>query len=196
MDNTLNLSQEQREKVKVLFEKIDTLQAEGSGHKKIFEHSQELLEILPNDLAVIQTYLVSLIKTKQFKEALSFLNKTTGANRESLIYEHAYILHRAGDNSQALTKLKTLEDQSSAQCKHLMSQINYKLSEYAKSVSTYQEILDQDADLDQDEVADIATNYLACQSSIGNRQEVEKFIAKYCENSSFEKTYEFYFNLS
>ena len=77
-----------------------------------------------------------------------------------------------------------------------MSQINYKLSEYDKSVKTYQEILDQDADLDQDEVADIATNYLACQSSIGNKQDVEKFIAKYCESSSFEKTYEFYFNLS
>jgi hypothetical protein len=47
-----------------------------------------------------------------------------------------------------------------------MSQINYKLSEYEKSVKTYQEILDDKTnELDQDEVADIVTNYLACQGS-------------------------------
>jgi tetratricopeptide (TPR) repeat protein len=108
MDNTLNISPEQREKVKTLYEKIDALQSEGSGHKKIFEYSQELIEILPNDSAAIQTYLVSMIKTKQFQEALSFLNKIPGSIKQSLIYEHAYILHRAGDNKEALTKLKTL----------------------------------------------------------------------------------------
>ena len=52
MDNTLNLSQEQREKVKSLYDKIDSLQQDGS-HKKIFEHSQELIEILPNDMTAI-----------------------------------------------------------------------------------------------------------------------------------------------
>jgi len=43
-----------------------------------------------------------------------------------------------------------------------LSQINYKLFEYEKSVKQYQEIFEQDADLDQDEIGDIATNYLAC----------------------------------
>lgn len=116
-----------------------------------------------------------------------------------MIYEHAYILHRNGDNKEALTKLKTIQKDESAKQKHLMSQINYKLSEYDKSVATYQEILDDGTnELDQDEVADIVTNYLACQSSnLGSStQQVEKFISKYCESPQFEKTYEFYFNLS
>ena len=107
MDNTLNLSQEQREKVKSLYDKIDSLQQDGS-HKKIFEHSQELIELLPNDMIAIQTYLVSLIKTKQFKEALGYLNNLPLKNQ--LVYEHAYILHRAGENKEALAKLKSSGD--------------------------------------------------------------------------------------
>jgi HD superfamily phosphohydrolase len=64
-------------------------------------------------------------------------------------------------------------------------------------VEQYKEILTQGAaDLDQDEVADILTNYLACQSSnrAANTKEVESFLSKYSD--SFEKTYEYYFNLS
>ena len=57
-------------------------------------------------MTAIQTYLVSLIKTKQFKEGLIYLNGSPC--KSELIYEHAYILHRNGDNKEALTKLKTL----------------------------------------------------------------------------------------
>jgi tetratricopeptide (TPR) repeat protein len=111
-------------------------------------------------MTAIQTYLVSLIKTKQFKEALGYLNNLP--LKDQLVYEHAYILHRAGENKEALAKLKSSGDQSTSQYRHLLSQINYKLFEYEKSVKQYQEILEQDAHLDQDEIGDIATNYLAC----------------------------------
>lgn len=52
-----------------------------------------------------------------------------------------------------------------------MSQILYKLSEYDKSLKNYESILDanskgmeSEAALDPDEIMDIITNYLACQS--------------------------------
>lgn len=44
-DNTLNLTQEQRDEVKDLYQKIANIQAEGSsasGHKKIIEVCQQL----------------------------------------------------------------------------------------------------------------------------------------------------------
>ena len=52
--------------------------------------------------------------------------------------------------------------------------------------------------LDQDEITDISTNYLACQSSVqkSSQAEVEKFLKEHCSDPAFEQTYEYYFNLS
>jgi len=66
---------------------------------------------------------------------------------------------------------------------HLMSQVKYKLSDYQASMKNYICILKQDKDagneanqisssageenLEGDEIMDIITNYLACESSIG-----------------------------
>lgn len=178
--------------MKSLFSRIASLQSESS-HKKVLEASQDLLAIIPNDLAANKTHLVALIKLKQFPEALTFLSKAP--HKDSFIFEHAYVLHRNGDNKEALQKLKGYSQQDSLECKHLMSQINYKLSEYSKCVKAYQDILE--GSNDQDEVADILTNYLACQSNNleAKSQDIEKFIQRYGEGN-FEKTYEFYFNLS
>ena len=66
-DNTLNLSQEQRDEIKDLYMKISSIQAEGSGpsgHKKIVEVCQLLQSILPNDTTVIKTSLTAFIKAK------------------------------------------------------------------------------------------------------------------------------------
>ena len=57
-----------------------------------------------------------------------------------------------------------------------MSQINYKLADYNKSIESYVGILESndndemenETKLDADEIMDIITNYLACQSSIGH----------------------------
>lgn len=52
--------------------------------------------------------------------------------------------------------------------------------------------------LDQDEITDITTNFLACQSSMqtSSQKDVHDFMQKYCNDEAFEKTYEYYFNLS
>jgi hypothetical protein len=59
---------------------------------------------------------------------------------------------------------------------------------------------DNGASLDNDEVIDIVTNYLACKSSVPNDtiNNVEKLIEQYCSEAEIEneKHYEFYFNLS
>ena len=60
----------------------------------------------------------------------------------------------------------------------------YKLGEYAKAVESYESVLASNASaeepLDADEITDIITNYLACQSqsaqSIG---QVEDLLKKY-----------------
>ena len=54
--------------------------------------------------------------------------------------------------------------------------------------------------LEKDEIVDIVTNYLACQSSVTNKtiEKVEKIIKDYCSDPGIEseKHYEFFFNLS
>jgi tetratricopeptide (TPR) repeat protein len=50
----------------------------------------------------------------------------------------------------------------------LLAQVYYKLSEYPKAIKCYEQVLELNANseeaLDSDEIADIITNYLACQS--------------------------------
>jgi len=69
-----------------------------------------------------------------------------------------------------------------------MSQINYKLADYDKSISSYVGILESndndemegESKLDADEIMDIITNYLACQSSIGRSSldQIQSIITK------------------
>jgi translation initiation factor 2B subunit (eIF-2B alpha/beta/delta family) len=88
-----------------------------------------------------------------------------------------------------------------------MSQIKYKLSDYQASMKNYVEILQQDKDggdqigeenLEGNEIMDIITNYLACESAIGKSsvQEIQNLVDTYCSRDDVEKTYEFFFNLS
>ena len=95
-----------------------------------------------------------------------------------------------------------------------MSQITYKLFDYGASSDSYAKILqnnfanqenmnDEDeeaAALDKDEVIDVVTNFMACQSSVPTTTttKVEKIIQQYCSDPDIEKEkhYEFYFNLS
>jgi hypothetical protein len=72
-------------------------------------------------MAAIQTYIVSLIKTKQFKDGVSFIDGLPQSVKAELIYEHAYILHRNGNNKEALAKLKTVGDLAESKVMHLMS---------------------------------------------------------------------------
>jgi tetratricopeptide (TPR) repeat protein len=82
-------------------------------------------------------------------------------------------LHRNGNNEKALKKINAINNDNSYQYQHLLAQVNYKLGKYDKSVGIYQGILQSNKDgaegeepLDQDEITDITTNYLACQSSV------------------------------
>ena len=95
-----------------------------------------------------------------------------------------------------------------------MSQINYKLSDYTTGTNTYKAILAQDKanksagdaeedeaaeeKLDADEVTDIIVNFLACESSLAHSSldEIRELQQKYCSSEGFEKTYEYFFNLS
>lgn len=154
---------------------------------------------------MIKTSLTSFIKAKQFEDALKYLDNLPQALQKEFVMENAYILHRNGNNKKALTKLQTLKDDTSYQYQHLLAQINYKLGKYDQSVSIYEGILNSNTQgiegeepLDQDEITDITTNYLACQSSVqkSSQQDVKKFLQQYCSDSGFEQTYEYFFNLS
>ena len=146
--------------------------------------------------------LVSLIKSKHFDQALDFVKRLPANLQNALKFEHAYVLHRSGNNTDALRVLNSMsaEDKSTFKCQHLLSQVNYKLSEYKKAMATYVNILaeSQRGDgerLEADEVSDIIVNYLACQSSTSGEclAEIQKVIGN---NKGFDETYEYYFNLS
>ena len=105
-----DLSSENREKAKSLWEKIAQIKQEYSGlnmHKMICEASKELHQILPSDPPVIQMVLVSLIKSRQFDEAIKFI-EASADYKKMHEFEHAYILHRLGRNKEALDKLKSI----------------------------------------------------------------------------------------
>ena len=73
----LNLAPEQKEIAKSCFTKIAQYQSEHSGqqlHKLVGEQCTSLLKLLPADETVNQLMLISLVKSKQFDEALKFLN--------------------------------------------------------------------------------------------------------------------------
>lgn len=76
-----------------------------------------------------RTILVGLIKTKAFEEALQFIKSQKDQN---YLFEHVYILHRMGQNSQALKVLDEVgwvgpKDSNYLQ---LRAQVLYKLGEY------------------------------------------------------------------
>jgi len=105
-----DLSSENREKAKSLWDKIAQAKQEYSGlnmHKMICEASKELHQILPADPAAVQMVLVSLIKSRQFDEAIKFLGSSADYKKVHK-FEHAYILHRLGRNKEALDKLKSI----------------------------------------------------------------------------------------
>ena len=58
-----------------------------------------------------------------------------------MIFEHAYALHRMGENEQASDKLKELngneEITSSIPYKYLLGQVQYKLTNYSKTIQLY-----------------------------------------------------------
>lgn len=69
----LALSNEQKDTAKQCFNKIHSYKQEMQGkqlHDATKQQCQTLLSLLPEDLAVNQTMLVSLIKTQQFDQAL------------------------------------------------------------------------------------------------------------------------------
>jgi len=70
---------------------------------------------------------------------------------------------------------------------HLMSQLKYKLSDYKDSMKYYVKILQQDIEggeqigeenLEGNEIMDIITNYLACESTLGSSsiEEIQNLI--------------------
>jgi hypothetical protein len=64
------------------------------------------------------------------------------------------------------------------------------LNEYKQTISNYQELIKKASD---DEVSDIVTNLLACAA---NQEESISAIEQLANGLTFDKTYEYFFNLS
>jgi len=56
-------------------------------------------------------------------------------------FELAYVLHRQGKNKEALKAIKKCSNHNDIKVKHLLSQIQYKLTDYKASVNIYQELI-------------------------------------------------------
>lgn len=97
----LNLSQEAKDIAKTCYNKIASFSQEHSGqqlHQMIKEQCSILVKLMPEDLAANKSMLASLVKTKQFDAALAFINQMPQTIKGEFSFEHAYVLHRLGNN--------------------------------------------------------------------------------------------------
>lgn len=118
--------------------------------------------------------------------------------RKKLVFEHAYVLHRLGNNKDALKTLNSADESDKAELRFqfLSASINYKLYEYSKTANVYKNILQRnDQDIDTQDKSDIIVNLLACENcqSGSNLDSILKLIE---QQQGYDKTYEYYFNLS
>lgn len=88
--------------------------------------------------------------------------------------------------------MATDADVCEQQIQHLKAQIQYKLFQYPKAMATYESVLK--TDLSSEDIIDILTNYLACQSSV-DAVDLEK-LENTLDNFKADKSYEYFFNLS
>lgn len=161
-------------------------ETEQGNHKNIIEISTNILKISEEEDA-FQCKLVSLIRTKQFDQALALIK----GKESQYSLQHAYILHRQGKNKEALVAIKKVKS-SDIEVKHLQAQIEYKLNQYDKSIEIYTNLITSGA-LPEDEISEVASNLLACASNQPTKeQEIRASLSKL--GNDFEKTYEYFFN--
>ena len=139
-----DLSAEDREKAKKLWDHIVQVKADYSGlnmHMMVNEAAKGLHQLMPSDISVTKMLLVSSIKSRQFEEAIALLNLAT-TPKDDFKFEHAYIFHRLGKNKEALAKMKSIpQAQRGVKYNLLFSQICYKLFDYKGSSEHYEQIL-------------------------------------------------------
>lgn len=107
-----------------------------------------------------KTLLVGLIKSKAFEEALQLIKSQKSLD---FSFEHAYILHRTGQNLQALKILNSMT-QSENHIMQLKAQVLYKLASYQEAVDAYEKVYNSKC-YDESEIGDIITNLLACSAN-------------------------------
>ena len=133
---------------------------------------------------------ISLIKLKNFDEALQFAKSQPSLKNDSL-YEAAYILHRKDKNKEAIESLKKIpEDERGPGYNRMMAQALYKLGDFAKAVESYS--LDMDKIEEEDVVEDFCTNLAACAA---NQPDLHDQVQNLLNEHSVA-TYEFLFNQS
>jgi tetratricopeptide (TPR) repeat protein len=76
---------------------------------------------LTNDQFANEVILTALIKRKLFDEAIKLLKSLDQETHQKLIFEYAYVLHRSGENKEALTKINQYQDKDSFKFKQLLS---------------------------------------------------------------------------
>ena len=132
-----------------------------SDNHQILQNARRSLDQNPADPTgtLRRTILVGLIKTKAFDEAVQFIKQQKD---QDYSFEHAYILHRLGQNTQALVQLERVKNQASVCYLHLKAQVLYKLGQYSQAVECYEEVVGKGLN---DDGMEIATNLLACSAN-------------------------------
>lgn len=116
-----------------LYEKLNKAQ-HANHHQAVLDHtdkSKHILTLIQLIFLVLQVdsseqqswarraSLTALIKTKNFEQALELIK----GREKDFAYEHAYILHRLGQNAEALQVIQRSGDGESVKAKHLLAQV-------------------------------------------------------------------------
>jgi hypothetical protein len=133
--------------------------------------------------------VTAFIKHKNFDQAIEILK----GKQKHYSFESAYILHRQGKNKEALELLNAHGNKDEIKVQHLLSQIQYKLTDYKTSLNIYSDLIKS---AQEDEISDLIINILACCSNDPAIIPTADLVLNNAANTSFEKTYEYFFNLS
>ncbi len=76
----------------------------ATTNPQIIDLSMKIIDQAPKNQAALKSCLIGLIRSRQFDEALLFIDK----HKLNVDFEHAYILHRMTRNQDALDRCKHL----------------------------------------------------------------------------------------
>ncbi|GJJ08421.1 hypothetical protein Clacol_002637 [Clathrus columnatus] len=145
-------------------------QIEGNCLQNTIKTCDKILRLEPNTIEALQTKLILLLQTEQYKLALELAQSLRDSNRSSFqsAFGMAYALYRLNRELEASDVANSITpngEHESRALMHLKAQIAYRLGNYQKAVDLYTHIFDT-APEQSDEQSDSLTNLTAAQTHL------------------------------
>ncbi|KAK5583458.1 hypothetical protein RB653_005053 [Dictyostelium firmibasis] len=171
--------------IEQLFKELDE-HIINSQFKKAIRVCNKILSINSNDLEAFQCKVICSMQLSNFTEAIECFKNPEQI--QSMSFEYAYCLYSTAKYQESLAQL---EKQSSKETKslELEAQIHYKLENYQKTISIYENLLSKPGYSDS---VEFITNLCAVYLDAGKFNECQELLNK--NKGQQTKTHELAFN--